>query len=135
MSTGYISRNESRLGDFETKLRTNFGLFEESNNKINNVEEKLNLIDKDFQSRINKIEKTIEALKEQPNSSKKSFIQKMQESPVQNKLKDLLKMKKNQELPMILSNLNEEEIKKNMKMQLNYYGQTSTKKQKKNYCN
>ena len=55
LSTGYISRNESRLGDFETKLRTNFGLYEESTNKINNVEEKLNLIDKDFQSRINKI--------------------------------------------------------------------------------
>ena len=24
LSTGYISRNETRLGDFETKLRTNF---------------------------------------------------------------------------------------------------------------
>ena len=112
LSTGYISRNESRLGDFETKLRTNFGLYEESNNKINNVEEKLNLIDKDFQSRINKIEKTIEALKNNPTPQKKSFIQKMQELPVKKQAERSTKNEKKLEITDDIVNLNEEEIKK-----------------------
>ena len=112
LSTGYISRNESRLGDFETKLRTNFGLFEESNNKINNVEEKLNLIDKDFQSRINKIEKTIEALKDNSTPQKKSFIQKIQESPSSKQVEKSSKNEKKSGITNDISNLNEEEIKK-----------------------
>ena len=112
LSTGYISRNESRLGDFETKLRTNFGLYEESNNKINNVEEKLNLIDKDFQSRINKIEKTIEAIKNNPAPNKKTFIQKMQESPVTKQVERSIKNEKKPGITNEIANLNEEEIKK-----------------------
>ena len=112
LSSGYISRNESRLGDFETKLRTNFGLFEESNNKINNVEEKLNLIDKDFQSRINKIEKRIEALNENQVSRKKSFIQKMQQSPVSKQGEKSINKEKKSETSNDIANLNEQEIKK-----------------------
>jgi len=112
LSTGYISRNESRLGDFETKLRTNFGLFEESNNKINNIEEKLNLIDKDFQSRINKIEKTIEGLKESEASKKKSFIQKMQESPISKQVERSVKKEKKSKVTNNLAILSEEEVKK-----------------------
>ena len=112
LSTGYISRNESRLGDFETKLRTNFGLYEESNNKIDNVEEKLNLIDKDFQSRISKIEKTIEALKKKPTSQKKSFIKKMQESPVSKQFEKSIQNEKKSGITNDIVNLNEEEIKK-----------------------
>ena len=112
LSTGYISRNESRLGDFETKLRTNFGLYEESNNKINNVEEKLDLIDKDFQSRINKIEKTIEALKKNPAPQQKSFIQKMPESPVTKQVERSIKNEKKSGITNDIANLNEQEIKK-----------------------
>ena len=112
LSTGYISRNESRLGDFETKLRTNFGLYEESNNKINNVEEKLDLIDKDFQSRINKIEKTIEGLKESEASKKKSFIQKMQESPISKQVERSVKKEKKSKVTNNLAILSEEEVKK-----------------------
>ncbi len=112
LSTGYISRNESRLGDFETKLRTNFGLFEESNNKIKNVEEKLNLIDKDLQSRINKIEKRIEVLKKNEASKNKSFIQKMQDSQVSKQVKRSIKNEKKSEITNNVTNLSEEEIKK-----------------------
>ena len=112
LSTGYISRNESRLGDFETKLRTNFGLFEESNNKIKNVEEKLNLIDKDFQSRITKIEKRIEVLKKREASNKKSFIEQIQESPVSKSVKRSIKNEKKSEITNNVTNLSEEEIKK-----------------------
>ena len=112
LSTGYISRNESRLGDFETKLRTNFGLIEESGNKIKNVEEKMNLIDKDLQSRINKIEKRIEALKKIDASKKKSFIQKIQESPLSEQVDKSIKKEKKSEMTNIAINQNEEEIKK-----------------------
>ena len=37
LSSGYISRIESKLGDVETKIRTNYGFVEESDNKINNL--------------------------------------------------------------------------------------------------
>ena len=60
ISSGYISRNESRFDEIETKNRLNFGLIEEINNKINALEEKLKLIDSDFQARIKKIEEQLE---------------------------------------------------------------------------
>ena len=56
ISSGYISRNESRFDEIETKNRLNFGLIEEIQNKINALDEKLKLIDSDFQARIKKIE-------------------------------------------------------------------------------
>ena len=59
LSSGYISRNESKLGDFETKIRANYGLLEEVDNKVQNLEEKLNLIDKDIKAQINSIQKII----------------------------------------------------------------------------
>ncbi len=59
ISSGYISRNESRFDEVETKNRLNFGLIEEIQNKINDLDEKLKLIDSDFQARIKKIEEQI----------------------------------------------------------------------------
>ena len=60
ISSGYISRNESRFDEIETKNRLNFGLIEEIQNKINALEEKLKLIDSDFQARLKKIEEQLE---------------------------------------------------------------------------
>ena len=59
ISSGYISRNESRFDEIETKNRLNFGLIEEIQNKINALDEKLKLIDSDFQARIKKNRRTI----------------------------------------------------------------------------
>ena len=59
ISSGYISRNESRFDEIETKNRLNFGLIEEIQNKINALDETLKLIDSDFQARIKKIEEQI----------------------------------------------------------------------------
>ncbi len=67
ISSGYISRNESRFDEIETKNRLNFGLIEEIQNKINTLDEKLKLIDSDFQARIKKIE---EQLKKESNYEK-----------------------------------------------------------------
>ncbi len=59
ISSGYISRNESRFDDIETKNRLNYGIIEEIQNKINGLEDKLNLIDSEFQSRVKNLEKGI----------------------------------------------------------------------------
>ena len=70
ISSGYISRNESRFDEIETKNRLNFGLIEEIQNKINALDEKLKLIDSDFQARIKKIE---EQLKKESNYEKQEI--------------------------------------------------------------
>ena len=73
ISSGYISRNESRFDDIETKNRLNYGIIEEIQNKINGLEDKLNLIDSEFQSRIKKIEK--EAIDKSNQKAQKSISQ------------------------------------------------------------
>jgi len=110
LSSGYISRNESKLGDFETKIRTNFGLVEETDNKIQNLDEKLNLIDKEFQSRINKIEKKLKEI-----NSLKPSQKSLSETLIQNETKSI-QLKSPQNNKNLDSNnnkiLNEDEIKK-----------------------
>jgi tol-pal system protein YbgF len=59
LSSGYISRNEQRLDDVETKNRANYGLIEEIDNKIKNLEQKLNILNKEYQSKISKIDNQI----------------------------------------------------------------------------
>ena len=69
MSSGYISRNESKLGDFETKIRANYGLLEEIENKVQNLDEKLNLIDKDLKAQIDSIKKIVNEVKSKKKES------------------------------------------------------------------
>ena len=110
LSSGYISRIESKLGDVETKIRTNYGFVEESDNKINNLEDKLNLIDKDFQSRIEKIEKEIKILsKIQRDKRKTSINEKEMKVP---KVSNLRGIKKKDNLDNSKIELTENEIKK-----------------------
>jgi len=56
LSSGYISRNESRLDQIETDSQNNFGKNEELENKIQNLEEKINLINTDLDIRLSDIE-------------------------------------------------------------------------------
>ena len=63
LSSGYISRNEQRLDDIETKNRANFGLIEEIDNKIKDLEQKLNILNKEYQSKISNIDKQINSIK------------------------------------------------------------------------
>ena len=63
LSSGYISRNEQRLDDIETKNRANYGLIEEIDNKIKDLEQKLNIINKEYQSKVSNIDKQINSIK------------------------------------------------------------------------
>ncbi len=103
ISSGYISRNEERFDDIETKNRMNYGIIEEIQNKVNNLEKKLDLIDSDFQSRVSKIEKKLDDMKE---SQKTSLIQRNQASQPAIK-EDLEKID-----VTISENITESEIKK-----------------------
>ena len=102
ISSGYISRNEKRLDLIETNVRQNFGTLEEIQNQINLINEKLDLINSDFQSRILKIEKKLEKINIQTETKKKLDITTpknfSQDKPEQ-------KVKKQE-------NLSEDEIKK-----------------------
>ena len=82
LSSGYISRNESKLGEFETKIRTNYGFVEELNNSLSNLEEKLNLIDKDLEAKIKKIEKQLKKLSNLETKRKQTFIDSINEREV-----------------------------------------------------
>ena len=109
LSSGYISRNESKLGDFETKIRANYGLLEEVDNKVQNLEEKLNLIDKDLKAQINSIQKIVNEVKSKKKESFRDSLSINQNGLILNnddiakKVEPKKKSKKN---------LNESEIKK-----------------------
>ena len=132
LSPGYISRNESKLGDFETKIRTNFGLVEEIDNRIQNVDEKVDLIDKDLKSRINNVEKKLKKLNESQSKKRPSFKDTISNNKSVLTDKSIVaEQTKNQNMDPEQT-LNDVEIKKkSMKTQLNYYGRTSMKKQRK----
>ena len=72
LSTGYISRNEKRIDQIETNLRQNFGTLEEIQNQINLIGEKLDLINEDFQSRVLKLEKDFQVIKENKTTKKEN---------------------------------------------------------------
>ena len=68
LSSGYISRNEQRLDDIETKNRANYGLIEEIDNKIKDLEQKLNILNKEYQSKVSNIDKQINSIKKKKKS-------------------------------------------------------------------
>ena len=63
LSSGYISRNEQRLDDIETKNRVNYGLIEEIDNKIKDLQQKLNILNKEYQSKVSDIDNQINSIK------------------------------------------------------------------------
>ncbi|MFL2679201.1 MAG: tetratricopeptide repeat protein [Alphaproteobacteria bacterium] len=103
ISSGYISRNEARFDDIETKNRMNYGIIEEIQNKINNLEKKLDLINSDFQSRVSKIENKLDNMED---SQKTGLIKK---NPV---IQPALKEDLEQIDEKISENISESEIKK-----------------------
>ena len=108
LSSGYISRNEKRIDQIETNLRQNFGTLEEIQNQINLISEKLDLINKDFQSRILKLEKNFESLEK--NEKTQNNVEKSEN------FSGFLEKKKEKNKKQIVTNpqkkLSEEEIKK-----------------------
>jgi TolA-binding protein len=104
LSSGYISRNEQRLDDIETKNRANYGLIEEIENKIKNLEQKLNILNKEYQSKVSNIDKQINSIKK-----KKKMIS---ESEVDSKSKIEVKVNESNLPVQNVENINETEIKK-----------------------
>ena len=108
LSSGYISRNEKRIDQIETNLRQNFGTLEEIQNQINLISEKLDLINKDFQSRVLKLEKKFESLEK--NEKAQNNVEKSEN------FSGFLEKKKEKNKKQIVTNpqkkLSEEEIKK-----------------------
>ena len=104
LSSGYISRNEQRLDDIETKNRANYGLIEEIDNKIKDLEQKINILNKEYQSKVSNIDKQINSIKKK----KKTIIEKDPDS------KNKIEVKVNEsKLPLEqVENINETEIKK-----------------------
>ena len=102
ISSGYISRNESRLDQIETNVRQNFGTLEEIQNQVNLINEKLDLINSDFQSRILEIEKKLEKINIQ-TKTKREFDITIPKDFSQDKLETKVKKQEN---------LSEDEIKK-----------------------
>jgi len=102
ISSGYISRNEKRLDLIETNVRQNFGTLEEIQNQINLINEKLDLINSDFQSRILKIEKKLEKINIQTETKQRLDIT-TPKNFSQNKLEKKVTKQEN---------LSEDEIKK-----------------------
>ena len=104
LSSGYISRNEQRLDNIETKNRANYGLIEEIDNKIKDLEQKLNILNKEYQSKVSNIDKQINSIKK-----KKTTI-----SDSEPDSKNTIEVNVNEsDLPVKqVENINETEIKK-----------------------
>ena len=62
LTSGYISRNESRLDKLETENQKNFGTLEELDNKLSEIQKKIDLINTDISIRLGDIEKSIEKI-------------------------------------------------------------------------
>ncbi len=86
LTSGYISRNESRLDQIETDSKSNFGKNEELENKIMNLEEKLNIINTDLDLRFSDIESKIDNL---INSMSEVSVEKINEREDQDLNKNL----------------------------------------------
>ncbi len=69
LTSGYISRNESRLDLIESQTQKNFGLSEELENRLKDIESKLDLINNDFSIRFDDIENQIFTIQNQEVNS------------------------------------------------------------------
>ncbi len=103
LSSGYISRNEQRLDDIETKNRANYGLIEEIDNKIKDLEQKINILNKEYQSKVSNIDKQLSNIKK-----KKSMLK--SESDLKNKIE--VKVNESNLPVKQFENISETEIKK-----------------------
>ena len=110
VSSGYISRTESRLDEIETKNRLNFGIIEEIQNKIDDLDRKIELLNTEFQSRLINIEDKLKNIKaSEPLDSQEQITKKEQETIFQKP--DVIKSL-DSKVDNTNTNLSESEIKK-----------------------
>ena len=110
VSSGYISRTEFRLDEIETKNRLNFGIIEEIQNKIDDLDRKIELLNTEFQSRLINIEDKLKNIKaSEPLDSQEQITKKEQETIFQKP--DVIKSL-DSKVDNTNTNLSESEIKK-----------------------
>ena len=110
VSSGYISRTEFRLDEIETKNRLNFGIIEEIQNKIDDLDRKIELLNTEFQSRLINIEDKLKNIKASETfDSQEQITKKEQETIFQNP--DVIKSL-DSKVDNTNTNLSESEIKK-----------------------
>ncbi len=62
LKSGYISRNEKRFDDIETDLQKNFGKIEELENRLDNIENNINIQNQSLEMRFQEISEEISNL-------------------------------------------------------------------------
>ena len=110
VSSGYISRTESRLDEIETKNRLNFGIIEEIQNKIDDLDRKIELLNTEFQSRLINIEDKLKNIKASETFDSQEQITKKEQETIFQK-PDVIKSL-DSKVYNTNTNLSESEIKK-----------------------
>jgi tol-pal system protein YbgF len=110
VSSGYISRTEFRLDEIETKNRLNFGIIEEIQNKIDDLDRKIELLNTEFQSRLISIEDKLKNIKASETFDSQEQITKKEQETIFQK-PDVIKSL-DSKVDNTNTNLSESEIKK-----------------------
>ena len=110
VSSGYISRTEFRLDEIETKNRLNFGIIEEIQNKIDDLDRKIELLNTEFQSRLINIEDKLKNIKASETFDSQERITKKEQETIFQK-PDVIKSL-DSKVNNTNTNLSESEIKK-----------------------
>jgi len=110
VSSGYISRTEFRLDEIETKNRLNFGIIEEIQNKIDDLDRKIELLNTEFQSRLINIEDKLKNIKASETFDSQEQITKKEQETIFQK-PDVIKSL-DSKVDNTNTNLSESEIKK-----------------------
>ena len=110
VSSGYISRTEFRLDEIETKNRLNFGIIEEIQNKIDDLDRKIELLNTEFQSRLINIEDKLKNIKASETFDSQERITKKEQETIFQK-PDVIKSL-DSKVDNTNTNLSESEIKK-----------------------
>ncbi len=110
VSSGYISRTESRLDEIETKNRLNFGIIEEIQNKIDDLDRKIELLNTEFQSRLISIEDRLKNIKKSETFDNQNQTSKKEQETIFQKPDVTTSL--NSKTNATSTNLTESEIKK-----------------------
>ena len=106
ITSGYISRNESRFDNLETVNQENFGKLEEIDNKISKLESKIDIIIQDLELRILDFEEKIKTI-----SKKQGIIQSPSQTSSEKITQDYTDEVNQENAPIDENSISAEEVK------------------------